>query len=91
MQELEAWYLGDPDALLAATMISARDRDRMIAAAKFRQSDRMTNAKQEFRRLYNEGGQLLAARSLAPHLDPDRNRSVSFKAFVDGARSLLGD
>lgn len=88
MQSLEAWYLGDFEALAAAGLIKPEKAKQLNGNAKFRNPDRVTNAKEEFFRLHDESGQMAVARLIAPHLNFDRNRSHSFKIFVQTVRDL---
>lgn len=86
MHELEAWYLGDLEALHLAGLISVEALDRVKGRAKFRDPDRLSNAKDELFKLCDRQGQRLLAREIAPHLDAERSRSASFRLFV---RTLL--
>jgi hypothetical protein len=83
MQELESWYLGQPSALSACGLISADTAARLGRTAKFRDPDRLTNAKQEFYRLHRrDNQQITMAQMIAPHLADNDNVSRSFRTFV---------
>ena len=84
--ELEAWYLGDPDALVASGMISVAHASRLRGQAKFRNLCILSNAKQEFNKLVGAVGQIHAAHEIGPHLDLVNNRSPNFHAFVAALR-----
>lgn len=86
MQELESWYLGDPIALRDAGLIDAKIAEKLSKGAKFRNPDTILHAKEVFRRTVDERGQIELARRVGPFLDPERNRSPSFRAFVDALR-----
>lgn len=86
MHELEAWYLGDLEAMRLAGVISAQTFAGVNAKAKYRDPDSLANAKDELFKLCDRQGQRLLAREIAPHLDPVRSRSASFRLFV---RTLL--
>ncbi len=99
IEEIEAWLLGDRDAVKAAypgakdrvldgyrqdgicgTWEILADAVRTGGSARIRKDGWPASgvAKREW------------ARKIAPHMDPDRNRSPSFRAFRDGVRRLAG-
>ena len=87
--ELESWYMGDLAAVGRAYGI---DLGRHQNNSKFRDPDRLNNAAQELIRLSRGRYQKKAgSRAIAPHLDPDRNRSASFAVFCRGVQRLVGD
>ncbi|MCA3563224.1 MAG: DUF4276 family protein [Methylocystis sp.] len=89
MQELESWYLGQPEALSGAGLITQASCDKIKKRAKFRNPDSLGNAKQEFYRLHARENQPIAlAELIAPHLKPEDNRSPSFQLFVRTLREF---
>lgn len=97
VEENEAWLLGDPAAVKAAyprardSVLDAYDRDAIcgtweVLADAVHAGGSATLAKSG----YPETGRAKCewARKIAPHIDPDRNRSPSFRAFRDGVRRL---
>jgi hypothetical protein len=86
-QELEAWYLGDPDAMAAAfgenELRNIRDKPR------YRFPDNVTKPSQHVDRLVGEYGKVAGARLMAQHLTREGNRSPSFEVFVSGIERLL--
>lgn len=95
IEELEAWYFGDIEALVSAypkVPITLRHRSR------FRDPDHIAGGTWEALEKvlknvgYHKGGlnKGKAARDIAPYMDPDRNQSPSFIAFRDGLRDLIG-
>ena len=81
-QELEAWYLGEPDALAEAFgMESLRD---LGARARFRQPDGIAHPSDALRKLIPGFQKVSGARLLAERLTRNRNRSPSFHATMDG-------
>ncbi len=94
VEELEAWFFGDVQAILVAypgvpSTIGGKER--------FRDPDNIRGGTWEsLEKLlqkagYHKGGlaKVRAAGDIATHMDPERNRSKSFKIFVDGLRSIL--
>ena len=88
IEELEAWYFGDWDAVRSAY---PRVSHTIPTKAKYRSPDKIRGGTWEaFERIlqtygYFKGGlrKIEAARAIAPHVDPRRNRSPSFAAFRD--------
>lgn len=93
VNELEAWFIGDPDALRATyTKLPPATTTGIFAQPDARQG----KASVRLRRFLRKHGvykgaypKIEAARRIAVHLDPQRNRSRSFRHFVDGAGALL--
>ncbi len=93
VEELEAWYFGDWDAVLAAY---PRVPPNVPRQKGYRDPDAIRGGTWEhFERVmqragYFQGGlrKIEAARTIAPHIDPDRNRSHSFQVFRDALREL---
>lgn len=91
-QELEAWYLGEPDAL--ADAFGREGLRRIGQQARFREPDAVPRPSEAVERLVPEFQKVSGARRMAGHLSRERNRSESFRAFVAGigviARDLAG-
>lgn len=84
-QELESWFIGDLDAVaLAYPNCNFRAN-----AGKYQAPDRLGNASQELARLIGERGKVGRAERIAPHLQPERNRSVSFRVAFRTFADLL--
>jgi hypothetical protein len=94
IEELEAWYFGDPDALRTAYPRLPKSFERREA---FRDPDAIAGGTwEQLERLLQRAGyhqprlaKIQAARDIAPHMDVDRNASGSFQIFVDGLRRLV--
>lgn len=94
LEELEAWFFGDTDAIRAAY---PRIPSNLSANARYRDPDAIRGGTWEaLERVlqdagYHKGGlpKIEAARRIAHHLRIENNRSVSFRAFCSGVRSLL--
>lgn len=86
-QELEAWYVGDWLAVAEAfEQPSVRRLDRQ---RKWRQPDLLPKPSEELGRILPDFRKSAVARSMGAHLTPERNRSASFLAFVNGLEELL--
>ncbi len=85
--ELEAWYLGDMDAIerVFPRFHAANYRGKK----KFRQPDECVNPKQELKKIVGDYPQIATAREIAPHLDIDGNNSPSFCCFITGLKQMV--
>lgn len=93
IEELEAWYFGDVEALAAAyprlgTAISRKSRYRDPDAISGGTWEALERELQ--RKGYHKGGleKIRAAREIGSWIDPARNRSQSFQNFCRGVRRL---
>jgi hypothetical protein len=93
IEELEAWYFGDWQAVLLAYPRTAsniprrplfRDPDA-IAGGTWEALERILRRAGHFRSGLRK---IEAARSIAQHMDPDRNRSRSFQILRDSLREM---
>ncbi len=93
VEELEAWFIGDPAALRAAF----GGLPAIGASGIFRNPDNVGGGTWEaLHRFLKQHGiykssypKIETANRIAPHLDRARNRSASFRAFCDGVEALL--
>lgn len=92
IEELESWFIGDPEALRRAfTSLPAIDANKGI----FRNPDNGGSWEALHRFLKRHGiykssfPKIDAARRIAPKLDVTANRSRSFQVFVRGIGALL--
>lgn len=93
VEELEAWFFGDVDAIRAAY---PKVPSSLGAQAKYRDPDAIAGGTWEaLERVlqgkgYHPGGlaKLKAARDIAQHMEPSRNRSRSFQTFIAGLAAL---
>ncbi len=76
-QELEAWYLGDVDALVDAYG-SFRSK---LSAAKRRAPDDVPSPSREVQRLLPRFTKVDGARRMGVRVDPESNRSTSFRVL----------
>jgi len=95
IEELEAWYFGDWEAVRTAY---PRVSETVPAKKKYRHPDAIRGGTWEtFERLLQASGYFVgglrkieAARTIAEHMDPSRNRSPSFAAMRDALAGLSG-
>ena len=83
-RELEAWFIGDFRAVEIGMRVEGLTQ--LQGKVKFRQPDTLHTPFGELKKLipsYQKGS---GARAIAPHLEPSRNQSKSFQAFIDGLR-----
>jgi hypothetical protein len=88
-QELEAWYLGEPDALAEA--FGREELRRLGRKTRWGDSDAVPRPADEIERLVPEFQKVSGARLMARHLSREGNRSKSFQAFVAGIERIAGD
>lgn len=94
IEELEAWFLGDIEALQTAY---PRVSPRLAQRAAFRDPDAIAGGTAEAleRELTRAGyfstgmPKVEVARRVAAHMDPERNRSRSFQVLVEGLRRTV--
>jgi hypothetical protein len=94
VEELEAWFFGDIEALRA---VYPRLSPTLGQREGYRDSDAIAGGTWE--RLehelqqagYHKGGlpKITVARAVASHMEPTRNRSRSFQTFYQGLRELI--
>jgi len=92
IEELEAWYFGDWQAVRAAY---PRVIATIPAKQGYRNPDAIRGTWQAFERIlrrsgYFRGGlrKVEAARSIARHMDPSRNTSYSFRIFANAVTEM---
>jgi hypothetical protein len=95
VEELEAWFFGDIQALAAAY---PGVPPTLASKAPYREPDQIKGGTCEaLERVLRRAGhfpgglaKIEAARTIAQHMDPNRNRSRSFRLFRDTLRELAG-
>ena len=95
VEELEAWYFGDWQAVRSAY---PRVPARVPRQTRYRDPDAINRTWETFERILQRGGyfatglrKLEAAREIAVHIDPHRNRSNSFNAFHSAVVAAISD
>ncbi|MBX3176090.1 MAG: DUF4276 family protein [Candidatus Hydrogenedentes bacterium] len=88
-QELEAWYLGEPDALAEAYN---DDSLRTLGnLAPFRDPDAVLNPARELANRIPAFQKVSGARQMGARLSMERNTSRSFRKLVSGVRRIVAD
>ncbi len=80
--ELESWFLGDLSAVEKA--FSVKGLSKRQEKRKFRDPDRLPNAKAELKKLVPSFQSVSGSRAIAPYMSLDQNRSHSFRVFLEG-------
>ena len=83
-QEVEAWYLGEPDALASA--FSQPKLSALTHRKTHRNPDAVQNPSATLARVIPEFQKVSGARLVAPHLTEERSQSSSFRALLTGVR-----
>lgn len=86
VHHLESWILGDMGALATAFQkpkLAALSKNR-----KFKDPDALANASQEIARLIPGYQKVQGARTVSPHIDPEKNLSRSFNLFIQDIKRL---
>jgi hypothetical protein len=95
IEELEAWFLGDVEALVRAYPRVPRTLSKR---QRFRNPDQVSGGTWEALEMvlqragYYPGGmpKVEVAQRVSAHMNPSRNSSRSFQVFVSGVRALVG-
>lgn len=86
-QELEAWYLGEPNAMSDA--FGDESLRHIGNRAKYRKNpETLKKPSEDIKSLAPGIGKVDAARRMAEHLTREGNRSHSFGVFLDGVAAL---
>lgn len=97
IEETEAWLLGDREAIMAAypraktSVLDKYEQDSICGTWEvLADAVQRGGAKYLIKRRYRETGAAKCewARKITPHMVLERNRSPSFRAFVDGVARL---
>lgn len=86
--ELEAWFFGDVPAMVAAY---AGVSESLATKRRYRNPDAIPRAWEALEQVLQNAGhhrnglaKIRAAREISAHMDPERNRSLSFQMFRSG-------
>lgn len=86
-RELEAWYLGDMQAL--EQVFPGFHASRYQNKSLFRNPDNCVNPKRELKRIVGDYPQIEIARRIGPLLNPETNSSRSFQIFLSGIQRMI--
>lgn len=86
--ELEAWYLGDMEALATAYNVKVTKAKNR---SKYRSPDSIINPKEELKKLIPYYQPVSGSMKIAQYMDIDNNASRSFNVFIDGVRKFIED
>lgn len=88
-QELEGWYLGEPDAMAEAF---GNEQLRNIGRrAAYRDPDARPKPSSDMEKLIPRFGKSSGARRMGERMTPEGNRSHSFAVFLSGVERLLAN
>ena len=88
-QELEAWYLGEPDAL--ADAFGKESLRRIGGRARFRDPDAVPQPSEALKRLVPGFRKVNGAKTMAGFITRERNYSKSFQVLLTGLDKLCGE
>ena len=86
-RELEAWYIGDPEALVQAFPETPRRLLRELNRARYRNPDTVVRPSETIAGQIPQFQKRSGARRMADHLSRE-NRSRSFQVFLEGVERL---
>jgi len=84
--ELESWFLGD---LAAIEKAFGTHLQEMQEKRKFRDPDKLANAKEELKKYVPHYQQISGAPAIAQYMSLSNNHSHSFRVFISGILRLL--
>lgn len=93
VEEIEAWLFGDPEAIIAAypgvpSSLAKKEQFRDPDAIKGGTWEQLESVLQRAGHHRTGLRKIEAAKTIAANLDIDRNRSRSFRTFVEGMRAF---
>ena len=89
-RELEAWYIGDAEALAVAFPGAAKRMRRKLQKRRFDDPDKVVQPAKALSTLVPQFQKRSSARSLGRHLSR-QNRSRSYQVFLAGVQRLLSE
>jgi len=87
-RELEAWYLGEPEALARAFPSAGARTERELRKRRFRDPDAVVKPSAAVASLAPEFQKRRGAQSIAAFMS-QRNRSRSFQVFIEGLEKVV--
>ncbi len=89
VQELEAWYFGDPNALARA--FGNESLVKIGNKARYRDPDVIVKPSRELKKWVPEFQKISGARKMAQYLEMGTNRSLSFQMFLKGVERIISE
>lgn len=89
-QELEAWFLGDLQAIDSSGLVSNSKFSSLNEKERFRNPDFLADPKSELQKLVPNYRPFGGSQAIAPFLTLAGNRSPSFCVFLDGIKRVAG-
>jgi hypothetical protein len=86
-QELEAWYLGEPEAL--GTAYGKNSLKKIGEKSQYRNPDAIQKPSREIKKMIPEFQKISGARRMAAHLTRSGNRSRSFQVMMEGVERAM--
>ena len=88
-QELESWFLGEPEALAEA--FGDKSLRNLGSKARFRVPDTVPKPSDDLRKLLPTFAKVSGAKKMACYLTRERNKSHSFQVLMSGLDKLCED
>lgn len=85
--ELEAWYIGDVDAIHSA--FPRFNKEKHENTVMFRSPDDCVNPKMRLKKIVGDYSQINTAKQMGQYLDVEHNKSESFNQFITGVLRLI--
>jgi len=86
-QELEAWFLGEPEAIARSGLIDQKTAAKWHRQQRFENPDTLAKPSELLRKQINGYTKIAGAKAIAAQLDPRCNRSRSFRVFVESVQA----
>jgi hypothetical protein len=86
-QELEAWYFGEPSAVVKA--FGKVHLNEIANMSRYRDPDAIQQPSKEIAKLVPEFQKVSGARRMANHLSRNGNTSRSFQVMMDGIERIF--
>lgn len=86
-RELESWYLADLEAVEKA--FNKTNLSRLQNKNKFRNPDNLESPSKELKSLVPEYQKINGSRMIAPYLNLDNTRSLSFYHFISAIKKVI--
>lgn len=89
--ELEAWYLGDLEAVEKGLKVKTGKLSQLQNKRKYRTPDNISSPKQELKKIAPNYQPISGAKAIAPYMNLSSNTSVSFNIFLKGINKVIDE